>query len=283
MNSNYLQSIGSTLSFNSISLSSFFVSLTFMFSREREDRDHDRKHRRYVTLSFDRINSYEASMNSLLTYFSRSRSRERRRRRSRSRSRGRHSRRGDSQDKDRDRDRDRRRRDEEREKQRAKEALLSPAERAAVEADRDSRTVFGFNLPLRAYEEDIEKFFESRAGKVRDIRLITDRITRKPKGFGYIEFFDKASVPAAIAMSGSQFLGQTIQVQMPQAEKNRMANPTNTTTTVIVVPTKIYVNNLHPDVTEEDLRRTFQREGDVEYVNLVLDAERRPRGFAFIQ
>jgi RNA-binding protein 39 len=59
--------------------------------------------------------------------------------------------------------------------------MLDPLEREQIERDRDDRTVFVTNLPLRAYEDDIEKFF-SQAGKVRDIRLITDRNSRKSKG-----------------------------------------------------------------------------------------------------
>lgn len=50
--------------------------------------------------------------------------------------------------------------------------------------DRDARTVFAYNLPTKASEREITKFFE-RAGKVRDVRLITDRNSRRSKGYDY--------------------------------------------------------------------------------------------------
>jgi RNA-binding protein 39 len=110
-------------------------------------------------------------------------------------------------------------------------------EREAIEADRDMRTVFAFNLPLRADEDDLTQFF-NKAGKVRDIRLISDRNSRKSKGyqvkmivvifarFGYIEFYDKSAVPSAISLSGQTLMGHNIQVQATQAEKNRQASTT---------------------------------------------------------
>ncbi|KAL5230772.1 hypothetical protein ABZP36_029548 [Zizania latifolia] len=57
---------------------------------------------------------------------------------------------------------------------------------AEPEADpeRDQRTVFAFQLSLKADERDVYEFF-SRAGKVRDVRLIMDRNSRRSKGVGF--------------------------------------------------------------------------------------------------
>ena len=63
-------------------------------------------------------------------------------------------------------------------------------ERELKELDRDIRTVFAYNLPLRADERDLFKFF-SAAGLVEDVRIITDRNTRKSKGFAYIEYANR--------------------------------------------------------------------------------------------
>ncbi|KAI4374172.1 hypothetical protein MLD38_012197 [Melastoma candidum] len=48
-------------------------------------------------------------------------------------------------------------------------------ETAEPEADpeRDQRTVFAYQMPLKATERDVYDFF-SKAGKVRDVRLIMD-------------------------------------------------------------------------------------------------------------
>lgn len=59
-------------------------------------------------------------------------------------------------------------------------------EKELRELDRDTRTVFAYNLNLKADEKDIFEFF-SRAGQVEDVRIIMDRNTRRSKGFAYIE------------------------------------------------------------------------------------------------
>lgn len=56
--------------------------------------------------------------------------------------------------------------------------------------DRDTRTVFAYNLSLKADERDLFDFF-SEAGTVVDIRIICDRHTKRSKGFAYIEYEDR--------------------------------------------------------------------------------------------
>lgn len=66
-------------------------------------------------------------------------------------------------------------------------------ERELKELDRDTRTVFAYNLNLKAEERDLFEFF-SKAGKVVDVKIIMDRNTRKSKGFSYIEFQNRVCV-----------------------------------------------------------------------------------------
>ena len=65
-------------------------------------------------------------------------------------------------------------------------------ERELMELDRDIRTVFAFNLSLKADERDIFELF-SKAGQVLDVRIIMDRNTKKSKGFAYIEYAQRVS------------------------------------------------------------------------------------------
>lgn len=41
---------------------------------------------------------------------------------------------------------------------------------------------------------DLEEFF-SKVGQVSDVRIISDRNSRRSKGIAYIEFTDKSAVP----------------------------------------------------------------------------------------
>ncbi|KAG6487906.1 hypothetical protein ZIOFF_056644 [Zingiber officinale] len=161
---------------------------------------------------------------------------------------------------------------------------------AEPEADpeRDQRTVFAYQLSLKADERDVYEFF-SKAGKVRDVRLIMDRNSRRSKGVGYIEFYDVMSVPMAIALSGQLLLGQPVMVKPSEAEKNLVQSNTTAGGTGLTGPNsgaarRLYVGNLHLNITEPQLRQVFEPFGQVELVQLPLDPlTGLCKGYGFIQ
>ncbi|EMS55916.1 RNA-binding protein 39 [Triticum urartu] len=148
-----------------------------------------------------------------------------------------------------------------------------------VDPERDQRTVFAFQLSLKADERDVYEFF-SRAGKeydavdfyrcvlvnsncsvlklVRDVRLIMDRNSRRSKGVGYIEFYDVMSVPMAIALTGQPLLGQAVMVKPSEAEKNLAQSNATSGGAASGGARKLYVGNLHSNITEDQLRQYSQ-------------------------
>ncbi|XP_041011847.1 RNA-binding protein 39-like isoform X1 [Juglans microcarpa x Juglans regia] len=179
-------------------------------------------------------------------------------------------------------------RERDRESRRYKEKKEEGTEPEA-DPERDQRTVFAYQISLKANERDVYEFF-SRAGKVRDVRLIMDRNSRRSKGVGYIEFYDAMSVPMAIALSGQLLLGQPVMVKPSEAEKNLVQS-----TTVVAGVSggligpysggarRLYVGNLHFNMTEADLRQVFEAFGQVELVQLPLDETGHCKGFGFVQ
>ncbi|KAE8670816.1 hypothetical protein F3Y22_tig00112079pilonHSYRG00043 [Hibiscus syriacus] len=158
-----------------------------------------------------------------------------------------------------------------------------------ADPERDQRTVFAYQMPLKATERDVYEFF-SKAGKVRDVRLIMDRNSRRSKGVGYIEFYDVMSVPMAIALSGQLLLGQPVMVKPSEAEKNLVqSNAAGAVAGGVAGPygavdRKLYVGNLHFNMTEMQLRQIFEPFGPVELVQLPLDLETgQCKGFGFVQ
>ncbi|CAJ2676912.1 unnamed protein product [Trifolium pratense] len=143
-------------------------------------------------------------------------------------------------------------------------------------------------MPLKATERDVYEFF-SKAGKVRDVRLIMDRNSRRSKGVGYIEFYDAMSVPMAIALSGQLLLGQPVMVKPSEAEKNLVQSNASSGAAGVVGPygavdRKLYVGNLHFNMTEANLREIFEPFGQIEVVQLPLDMETgHCKGFGFVQ
>ncbi|KAK1274907.1 Polyadenylate-binding protein RBP47C [Acorus gramineus] len=155
-----------------------------------------------------------------------------------------------------------------------------------ADPERDQRTVFAFQMPLKATERDVYEFF-SKAGKVRDVRLIMDRNSRRSKGVGYIEFYDVMSVPMAIALSGQHLFGQPVMVKPSEAEKNLVQSTSGGGSGGLSgagMARKLYVGNLHFNITEDQLKQVFEPFGPVELVQLPLDPETgQCKGFGFVQ
>ncbi|XP_020989378.1 uncharacterized protein LOC107470350 [Arachis duranensis] len=233
--------------------------------KEREKRERDREKEKEKEKEKERERERKER--------ERDREREEGSRRSRSRS---------ERDRDRERERDFDSRDGRR--QREKKEAAEPE----ADPERDQRTVFAYQMPLKATERDVYEFF-SKAGKVRDVRLIMDRNSRRSKGVGYIEFYDVMSVPMAIALSGQLLLGQPVMVKPSEAEKNLVQSNTTSGAAGVAGPygavdRKLYVGNLHFNMTESQLREIFEPFGPVELVQLPLDLETgHCKGFGFVQ
>ncbi|XVF00853.1 hypothetical protein REPUB_Repub04eG0037700 [Reevesia pubescens] len=209
--------------------------------------------------------------------------REKERERSRSRSERDQEKSRDREFREREKEREPRERD--RENRRYKDKKEDGAE-PEVDPERDQRTVFAYQISLKANERDVYEFF-SRAGKVRDVRLIMDRNSRRSKGVGYVEFYDVMSVPMAIALSGQPLLGSPVMVKPSEAEKNLVQSTTSVaagqTGSYAGGARRLYVGNLHFNITEDQLRQVFEPFGSVELVQLPLDETGHCKGFGFLQ
>jgi RNA recognition motif-containing protein len=69
-----------------------------------------------------------------------------------------------------------------------------------------------WQLAQRVDENDVRDFF-SRAGRIRDVRLIMDRRSRRHKGQGYVEFYHARSVPASITYNGEAICGFPVAIK----------------------------------------------------------------------
>jgi len=79
-------------------------------------------------------------------------------------------------------------------------------------------SVFIGNLAFKANAGDLRELFEEY-GDVHGVRVMTDRATRRPKGFAFVEM-DKKGAKAAIAdLDGSEFFGRDIKVNFATRRK----------------------------------------------------------------
>lgn len=73
------------------------------------------------------------------------------------------------------------------------------------------KTIYVGNLPFTATEEEVRGLF-SKHGTVHTVKLVTDRDTGKPRGFGFVEMENSHAVAAITALNGSQFGGRSLRV-----------------------------------------------------------------------
>ncbi|KAK7413142.1 Phosphatidylinositol-3-phosphatase SAC1 [Neonectria punicea] len=207
------------------------------------------------------------------------------RRRSRSRSRSPHGHYRPREDRDHRDRRDRRPRefgrvrDEERRGDPKREATPQ-----LTEDERDRRTVFVQQLAARLRTRELKEFFE-KVGPVNEAQIVKDRISQRSKGVGYVEFKNEESVTQALQLTGQKLLGIPVIVQVTEAEKNRQArNPEASGPHPNSIPFhRLYVGNIHFNVTEQDLQAVFEPFGELEFVQLQKDENNRSRGYGFVQ
>ncbi len=77
------------------------------------------------------------------------------------------------------------------------------------------------NLSYNVTEDELRELF-GQAGEIKEVTLITDRVTRRPKGFGFVEFTNQADAEKAIQMFNEYELdGRRLTVNMARPREER--------------------------------------------------------------
>jgi RNA recognition motif-containing protein len=72
-------------------------------------------------------------------------------------------------------------------------------------------TLYVGNLPFSADQESIQDLFAAY-GSVHSVKLMTDRETGRPRGFGFVEMEDEGARAAMSALNGNPFQGRALRV-----------------------------------------------------------------------
>ena len=81
-------------------------------------------------------------------------------------------------------------------------------------------TIYVGNLPFNATEQEVRSIFE-RHGKVESVKLINDRETGKPRGFGFVDMPQNEAQSAIQALNGHQMNGRPLRVNEAQERAPR--------------------------------------------------------------
>ncbi|XP_052212610.1 cleavage stimulation factor subunit 2-like [Dreissena polymorpha] len=88
-------------------------------------------------------------------------------------------------------------------------------------AERARRSVFVGNIPYEATEEALKDIF-TQAGPVVSFRLVYDRETGKPKGYGFCEYQDVETAQSALRnLNNTDFNGRPLRVGVAAGESNK--------------------------------------------------------------
>jgi nucleolin len=131
------------------------------------------------------------------------------------------------------------------------------------------------NLPASTTEHELSSLFE-RVGRVGFVRLMRDRETGRPKGFGFVEMGEGEAAQAIQQLNGVELHGHILSVTEARPRPESSAGRG-------MPPSRLFVGNLPYDATGAELQALFSSVGPVASVFLPVDRESgKPRGFAFV-
>nr|GEV02493.1 heterogeneous nuclear ribonucleoprotein 1-like [Tanacetum cinerariifolium] len=153
--------------------------------------------------------------------------------------------------------------------------------------DSDEGKVFLGGISWDTSEERINDYF-SKYGVVSQTVIMRDKITGRPRGFGFVVFSDP-SVIDNVVNDTHNIDGRNVEAKRALSREEQQASrPANNSSRSSGGSTnyrtkKIFVGGLPATLTEEQFRQYFESYGDVTDVVIMFDQNtNRPRGFGFI-
>ena len=133
-------------------------------------------------------------------------------------------------------------------------------------------TIYIGELSDHVTEEILLELFV-QCGPIVRVNIPRDRVTNRANGYGFVEFSTSEDARyASTIMNGIRLYGSSIKI-----------NSTNVGDEETDIGAKLYVGNLHPEVTDLILRQLFQPFGNLLNCRVVLDPQTgASRGHGFV-
>ncbi|CDY48318.1 BnaC05g13720D [Brassica napus] len=126
-------------------------------------------------------------------------------------------------------------------------------------------------------EENFGKYFE-KFGEVVDSVIMRDRMTGKPRGFGFVTFADSAVAEKVLEEEEHVIDDRKVDLKRTVPRGDR-----DTDTKAVSKTRKIFVGGLPPFLEEDELKKYFCVYGDIIEHQIVYDHHTgRSRGFGFV-
>ncbi|MBU1000999.1 MAG: RNA-binding protein [Proteobacteria bacterium] len=82
------------------------------------------------------------------------------------------------------------------------------------------KSIYVGNLPWSATEEEIRNLFGA-FGTISAVKLVEDRETGRPRGFGFVEMEEPDAQKAIEALEGTEFGGRTLRISEAKPREPR--------------------------------------------------------------
>jgi len=86
------------------------------------------------------------------------------------------------------------------------------------------KSIYVGNLPFTCSEDEVRQLFE-QYGAVSSVKLVNDRETGRPRGFGFVEMDSPDAETAIRALDGKDFKGRGLRVNEAQPRQPRGPRP----------------------------------------------------------
>jgi nucleolin len=150
------------------------------------------------------------------------------------------------------------------------ESEETPAKRAKPDESASSSLFVG-NLSWNVDEDWLQRTFESIGG-VTGARIITDRNTGRPKGFGYVDFETAEHAQKAMELNGTDVDGRPLKLDLAQSKpaggEKRTFNDK-----ISAESATLFVGNMSFNATQDSLFELFAEAGEVVSVRIPTDRD----------
>ncbi|XP_076948497.1 UBP1-associated protein 2B-like [Bidens hawaiensis] len=139
-----------------------------------------------------------------------------------------------------------------------------------AEVDPAHRKIFVFGLGWDATSDQVLSVFK-QYGEIEDCKVVTDKVTGKAKGYGFVLFKTRKSAQKSLEQTQKKIGSRMASCQLAAAGKPGAPGNTQTTATPDPAGRKIFVANVLSHVDPNALRVFFAKFGEIEEGPLGLD------------
>ncbi|OUM64964.1 hypothetical protein PIROE2DRAFT_24758, partial [Piromyces sp. E2] len=146
-------------------------------------------------------------------------------------------------------------------------------------------TIFVGNLSYNMTEDWLAEEF-SVVGEVVGARIITDRESGRSKGYGYVDFADKATAEKAVnEYNGKELDGREVRLDFANSPNKSSKPKKNYDNKPRSAPSKtVFIGNLSWNTTEQTLSDMFNEYGNVVSIRIPTEKETgRKKGFGYVE